>query len=133
MDSIRASASVRFGTSGVPEMEVRLYLTDSTRMSCHRYGRAAPILSINDERVMVALSVPEPEKVTLHDVKVARELAEAVAGYVAELERLAGLTGEADPGMYRCAANNNGEHTASWYGNDGRCDACGMLGPEAVW
>ena len=98
MTYVRTSASVWFGTDGPPEVDARLHLTGSTRMNCYLYAPAAPILAIDDAHVKVTLTVPESDKVTGQDVTVARELAEAVARYVAELERLAAFTGEPETG-----------------------------------
>jgi hypothetical protein len=94
MTCVRTSASVWFGTSGSPEVDSRLHLTGSTRMNCYLYPGSAPILAIDDAHVKVTLTVPESDKVTGQDVTAARELAAAVARYVAELERLAAATGE---------------------------------------
>ena len=98
MTYVHTSASVSFGTDGAPEVDTRLHLTGSTRMNCYLYAPAAPILAIDDAHVKVTLTVPESDKVTGQDVIVARALAEAVARYVAELERLATLTGEPGSG-----------------------------------
>ena len=94
MTFVHTSASVWFGAGQAPEVDARLHLTDSTRMNCYLYSPSAPILAIGDAHVKVTLTVPESDKVTEKDVTVARELAEAVARYVAELERLAALTNE---------------------------------------
>jgi hypothetical protein len=98
MTYVRTSASVWFGTDGPPEVDARLHLTGSTRMNCYLYAPAAPILAIDDAHVKVTLTVPESDKVTGQDVTVARELAEAVARYVAELERLASVSGQPGSG-----------------------------------
>jgi hypothetical protein len=94
MTCVRTSASVWFGTDGAPEVDARLHPTDRTRMNCYLYPGSAPILAIDDAHVKVTLTVPDSDKVTGQDVTVARALAEAVARYVAELERLAALTNE---------------------------------------
>jgi hypothetical protein len=98
MTYVRTSAEVRFGTGGPPEVDTRVHLTGSTRMNCYLYSPSAPILAIDDAHVKVTLTVPDSDKVTGQDVTVARELAAAVARYVAELERLAALTAEPEAG-----------------------------------
>ena len=98
MTYVRTSASVWFGTDGAPEVDARLHPTDRTRMNCYLYPGSAPILAIDDAHVKVTLTVPESDKVTGQDVTVARELAEAVARYVAELERLASVSGQPGSG-----------------------------------
>src|SRR5262249_33806309 len=98
MTCVRTSASVWFGADGAPEVDTRLHLTGSTRMNCYLYPGSAPILAIDDAHVKVTLTVPDSDKVTGQDVTAARALAAAVARYVAELERLAALTGEPETG-----------------------------------
>ena len=94
MTFVHTSASVWFGAGQAPEVDARLHPTDRTRMNCYLYLGSAPILAIDDAHVKVTLTVPDSDKVTGQDVTVARALAEAVARYVAELERLAALTNE---------------------------------------
>ena len=98
MTFVHTSASVWFGAGQAPEVDARLHPTDRTRMNCYLYPGSAPILAIDDAHVKVTLTVPESDKVTGQDVTVARELAEAVARYVAELERLASVSGQPGSG-----------------------------------
>jgi len=86
------SASVRFGQDGVTEVESLLRLTGRTYICCHTYGDCAPILAIDDVPARVSMTVPDPARVTGDDVATARQLAQAVAEYVAELEQLAVAT-----------------------------------------
>ena len=65
------------------------------------YDDSAPVLQVTDAHVRLSVSVPDPDHVTAQDVALARELAEAVARYVAELERLAADTQDT-PGPDAC-------------------------------
>ena len=56
---------------------------------------------MTDAHVRMTVSVPDPAHVTAQDVALARELAEAVARYVAELERLA-ASSQDKPGPDAC-------------------------------
>ena len=86
------SASVRFYPDGPAGVESLLRLTGRTYICCHTYGDCAPILAIDDAPAKVSLTVPDPDRVTEDDVATARQLAKAVAEYVAELEQLAAAT-----------------------------------------
>jgi len=83
------SASVRFYPDGPAGVESFVRLTGHTYICCHTYGDCAPILAIDDAPAKVSLTVPDPARVTEDDVATARQLAQAVAEYVAELEQLA--------------------------------------------
>ena len=89
MTTLSSDAYVRFGPDGVAGVDVSARLTSFSRIYCHLYGDAAPVVSVTDAHVRMSVSVPDPARVTAQDVALARELAEAVARYVAELERLA--------------------------------------------
>ena len=86
------SASVRFGQDGVTEVQSFIRLTGRTYIRCHTYGDSAPILAIDDAPARVSMTVPDPARVSEDDVATARQLAKAVAEYVAELEQLAAAT-----------------------------------------
>jgi hypothetical protein len=73
----------------VPEVNATVRLTALSRMYCHTYPDSAPVVSITDAHVKVAVSVPDPDQVTGQDVEHARQLAALLARYVAELEQLA--------------------------------------------
>jgi hypothetical protein len=84
-----ATALVRFGGDGTAEVQSYVRLTASTHIQCCTYDDAAPILSIRDEQVDIAITTPGQGQVTADDVSFGRALAEAVARYAAELEQLA--------------------------------------------
>jgi pterin-4a-carbinolamine dehydratase len=63
-----------------------LRLTSRSHLACHAYEDTAPIVSLTDEHVSIALTVPDPDQVTPEDVDVARSLAAVVARYITELE-----------------------------------------------
>ena len=94
MTVLASDACVRLGPGGVAGVEASVRLTGQSRIYCHLYEDAAPILSITDEHVRMSVSVPEPDHVTGDDVTWGRLLADAVARYVTELEKLA-ATGNA--------------------------------------
>jgi len=84
-------ARVWFGSGGVAKVESSLRLTGHSYLYCHTYDDHAPILSVTDEHVTVSIAVPDTDQVTAEDLAVARELADTVARYVTELEKLAAL------------------------------------------
>ena len=84
-----ATASVRFGGDGRAEVQSYVRLTASTHIQCCAYDDAAPILSIHDGQVDIAITNPGRGEVTADDVTFGRALAEAAARYAAELEQLA--------------------------------------------
>ena len=84
-----ATASVRFGGDGTAEVQSYVRLTASTYIQCSTYEDAAPILSIHDGQVDIAITNPGRGEVTEDDVTFGRALAEAVTRYAAELEQLA--------------------------------------------
>ena len=92
------SASVRFGQDGPAGVDSILRLTGRTYISCHTYGDCAPILAIDDAPAKVSMTVPDPARVTEDDLATARQLAQAVAKYVAELEQLAAATRQSAAG-----------------------------------
>jgi hypothetical protein len=84
-----ATASVRFGVDGKAEVQSYVRLTASTYIQCCTYEDAAPILSIHDGQVDIAITNPGRGEVTEDDVSFGRALAEAVTRYASELEQLA--------------------------------------------
>jgi hypothetical protein len=98
MTGLASGAYVQFDPAGRPEVHATVRLTGSSHIYCHTYPDSAPSLSVNDAHVTVAVSVPDPDRVTGQDVELARKLAEVVARYVAELEQLAAANGGTDPG-----------------------------------
>ena len=98
MTKLSSEASVRFIPDGVAGVEASVRLGSFSRIYCHLYSGSAPVLSVIDAHVRLSVSVPDPDHITAQDVARARELAEVVARYVAELERLAtGAQGSAGP------------------------------------
>ncbi|MGH3201981.1 MAG: hypothetical protein ACRDOA_07135 [Streptosporangiaceae bacterium] len=94
-----ATAEVRFDQDGQVVVQSYLRLTASTTIVCCTYPDHAPILSIQDGRADITITNPGRGEVTADDVTLGRQLAEAVARYAAELERLAtATTGEPEPG-----------------------------------
>jgi hypothetical protein len=89
MTVLTSTASVQFDQGGPAEVSATVRLNGGSRIYCHRYEDSAPILSITDEHVRMSVSVPDPDHVTAQDVSFGRLLAETVARYVAELEKLA--------------------------------------------
>jgi hypothetical protein len=84
-----ATSEVRFGADGAVKVQSYIRLTASTYVRCCTYDDAAPILTIQDGPTDITITNPGQGEVTEDDVQVGRLLAEAVARYVAELERLA--------------------------------------------
>ena len=84
-----ATADIRFGPDGQVKVQSYVRLTASTYIHCSTYQDAAPILTIQDGAADITITNPGQGEVTEDDVTFGRLLAEAVAGYAAELERLA--------------------------------------------
>ena len=95
-----ATSEVRFGADGTATVQSYVRLTASTHIQCCTYADAAPILSIQDGAADITITNPGRGEVTEEDVRFGRLLAEAVARYAAELDRLAATdpTAAADPG-----------------------------------
>jgi len=97
-----SSAQVRFGPAGVTQVASFVHLTGHSYIGCYTYPDEgmAPVLAIKDQHIDVSITVADRSQVTGEDLLMARVLAEAVAEYVAELERRAAVTreGTADPG-----------------------------------
>jgi hypothetical protein len=79
-------AELRFRPDGVAAVDAALRLSSSSRLACHVYDDAAPIVSLTDAHVSIALTVPDHDQVTPGDVERARALAAVVARYITELE-----------------------------------------------
>ena len=89
MTALTSTAYVQFWPDQPPEVNASVRLTAATRMYCHTYPDSAPVVSISDTTVKIAISVPDPDQVTGQDIQHARQLASLLARYVAELEQLA--------------------------------------------
>jgi hypothetical protein len=83
------SVSVRFGPGGEAKVQSYVRLTASTYIHCCTYQDAAPILTIQDGAADITITNPGRGEVTEQDVRFGRVLAEAVARYAAELDKLA--------------------------------------------
>ena len=90
MTALTSTASVQFDPGGPAEVSATVRLNGGSRIYCHVYADAAPVMSVVDEHVRLSVSVPDPDRVTADDVTWGRLLADAVSKYVAELEKLAG-------------------------------------------
>jgi hypothetical protein len=96
-DSV-ARTSASCGTFGVDDCDPCVRLACS-RMYCHTYPDSAPVVSISDAPVKVAISVPDPDQVTDQDVECGRQLVGLLARYVAELEQLGSANRNTEPGQ----------------------------------
>ena len=84
-----ATSEVRFSADGTAKVQSYVRLTGSTWIRCCTYEDAAPILTIQDGPADITITNPGRGEVTEDDVTWGRLLAEAVARYAAELEKLA--------------------------------------------
>jgi hypothetical protein len=92
-----ATAEIRFEADGSPRVRSYVRLTASTRIYCCTYEDAAPILTIHDGPADITITNPGRGEATGDDVAFARELADAAARYLAEVERLAAADRAAIP------------------------------------
>jgi hypothetical protein len=92
----RTSVTVRFGAKGMTEVDSSIRLSGNAHIQCCTYDDAPPILVIEDAPADISITTPDRKQVTEEDIKLAHRLADAVARYVAELERYAAGTGEAE-------------------------------------
>jgi hypothetical protein len=88
--------SIRLYPKGGIRVDAALRLTGDSWIACHIYTDDPPILSVEDEHTSVTLSVPDPKQVTAEDVAQAHRLADAVAAYVAELEKRVAVPGKSE-------------------------------------
>jgi hypothetical protein len=84
---LTSDACIRFRSDGSAGVDASLRVSDHTFIHCCTYPADAPILAVHDWHVSVSISVPDRQKVTPADLDTARRLADAVAAYIAELER----------------------------------------------
>ena len=84
---IASNVYVRFSPDGPAGVDAGLHLSGSSFICCHTYPDNPPILSVKDRHVSVTVTVPDSARVTPEDLDTARRLADAVAAYIAELER----------------------------------------------
>ncbi len=94
---IPSTAEVRFRAGGIAHVTASLRLTGGSHIQCCTYPDRPAILSVDDAHVSVSVSVPDPAEVTVDDLESAVRLAEALAGYIADLRgRMAAQEGAAD-------------------------------------
>ena len=84
-----ATSEIRFGPDGTAKVQSYVRLTNSTWIQCCTYPDAAPILTIQDGTADITITSPGRGEVTKDDVRLSRQLAEAVTRYATELERIA--------------------------------------------
>jgi hypothetical protein len=89
MSTLPTVAYVRYAAGQTPEVDSTVRLTGHTYLHCCTYPDTAPILVIDAAHVKVSVTIPDPGQVTEDDVTWGQMLAQAVARYVAELERIA--------------------------------------------
>jgi len=83
---LSSDACVRFRSDGSAGVDASLRVSGGSFIYCHTYPDSAPILSVKDADVSVTLTVPDRDTITAADLGTARQLADAVAAYIAELE-----------------------------------------------
>jgi hypothetical protein len=79
--------SIRLYPKGGIRVDAALRLTSDSWIACHIYTDNPPILSFEDEHVSVSISPADPKHVTAEDVAQAHRLADALAAYIAELDK----------------------------------------------
>src|SRR5262249_32776846 len=88
--------SIRLYPKGAIQVDAALRLTGDSWIACHIYTDNPPILSFEDEHVSVTVSARDPKHVTADDVAQAHRLADALARYIAELEKHVTAPGESE-------------------------------------
>lgn len=79
--------SIRLYPKGAIRVDACLHLTGDSFIACHIYTDHPPILCFDDEHVSVTVSAGDPKHVTPEDVAQAHRLADALATYIAELDK----------------------------------------------
>lgn len=79
--------SIRLYPKGAIKVDAALRLTGDSWIACHIYTDNPPILSFEDEHVSVTVSPADAKHVTAEDVAQAHRLADALAAYIAELDK----------------------------------------------
>jgi hypothetical protein len=87
-------ASIRFYPTGGAQIDAALRLSGDSFITCCIYTDAPPILHFEDAHVSVSVSPPDPQHVTAEDVAQAHRLADALATYIAELDKHVTTPGE---------------------------------------
>ena len=83
------AATLTIRADGLAGVDATVRLTPGSFIRCCSYP---PILAVADGPVHLAVTVPDPEHVTADDLAAARDLAEAVARYMTELEHHAAVS-----------------------------------------
>lgn len=79
--------SIRLYPKGAIRVDAALRLDGDSFIACHIYTDAPPILCFEDEHVSVTVSARDPKHVTTDDLTQAHRLADALAAYIAELDK----------------------------------------------
>ena len=91
--------SIRLYPKGAIRVDAALRLTGDSFIACHIYTDNPPILSFEDEHVSVSISASDPRHVTAEDVAQAHRLADALAAYIAELDKHVATPGTTRAGV----------------------------------
>ena len=93
-----STAQVRFEAAGVAQVQSFVHLTGHSYIGCFTYHDEgmAPVLAIKDQHIDVSITVADRSRVTGEDLLMARVLAQAAGEYVAELERRAAASPDAE-------------------------------------
>jgi hypothetical protein len=81
------AATIRLSPKGPIRVGAELRLSGDSFIACHIYTDHPPILQAEDEHVSVSISPRDPRHVTADDVAQAHRLADALARYIAELDK----------------------------------------------
>jgi hypothetical protein len=92
-------STIRLNPTGTIRIGAELRLTRDSFIACHIYTDHPPILQVEDEHVSVSFSPPDPEHVTADDVAQAHRLADALAEYIADLDKHVTTPGETAEGV----------------------------------
>ena len=91
--------TIRLGPKGPIRVGAELRLSGDSFITCHTYTDHPPILQGEDEHVSVSISPRDPRHVTADDVAQAHRLADALAQYIAELDKHVTTTPDKSEGV----------------------------------
>src|SRR5215475_7455053 len=91
--------SIRLYPKGGIRVDAALRLTGDSWIDCHIYTDHPPILSFEDEHVSVSISPADAGHVSADDVAQAHRLADALAAYIAELDKHVTATRDKSEGV----------------------------------
>ena len=91
--------TIRLGPKGPIRVGAELRLSGDSFIACHSYTDHPPILQVEDEHVSVAIHTADPQSATAEDLAQAHRLAEALAEYVAELDKHVTTPGTSTEGV----------------------------------